>query len=69
MATKLLCLATCYMPVGTRIIEVAAGRSGRTTKEEKEIVDRFEDDEIHEVADDRVSAYLASGNFVRAGDD
>ena len=66
MTTKLLCLATCYMPVGTRTIEVATGSRGRTTKEEKDIVDRFEDDEIHEVAEDRVAAYLASGNFERA---
>lgn len=66
MPTKLLCTGTCYMPVGMTTIEVATGRRGKTAKQEKEIVDRFEDDEIHEVDDGRVAAYLASGNFVRA---
>lgn len=62
--TKLLCLATCYMPVGKTTIEVGIGRSRKKT--EKEIVDRFEDDGVHEVPDGRVAAYLATGNFVRA---
>ncbi len=65
MTTKLICLATCYMPVGEREITVGTGRSKKKAK--KEIVDRFEDDDdVHEVPDGRVAAYLATGNFVRA---
>lgn len=64
MTTKLLCLATCYMPVGKIEITVGTGRSKK--KVQKEIVDRFEDDDdVYEVSDGRVSAYLASGNFAR----
>lgn len=64
MTTELLCTATCYMPVGTTKITVREGR--KNVKVDKEIVDRFEDDEVHEIADSRVAAYLASGNFVKA---
>ncbi len=46
---KLVCQATCYMPVRGR------GAS--------EVVDRFEDGEVTDVPQARVPRYLASGNF------